>query len=68
MKKVTFYLASFLITSGLLVTPRAVEAQSVDATADSEIIKTLDRNCSSVRVAIKLKPRRLEFISNIHQL
>ena len=53
MKKVTFYLASFLITSSLLVTPRAVEAQSVDATADSEIIKTLDRNCSSVRVAIK---------------
>ena len=53
MKKVTFYLASFLIASSLLVTPRAVEAQSVDATADSEIIKTLDRNCSSVRVAIK---------------
>ena len=51
MKKVTFYLASFLIVSSLLVTPRAVEAQSVDATADSEIIKTLDRNCSSVRVA-----------------
>ena len=50
MKKVTFYLASFLIASSLLVTPRAVEAQSVDATADSEIIKTLD---SSVRVAIK---------------
>ena len=53
MKKVTFYLASFLITSSLLVTPRAVEAQSVDAAADSEIIKTLNRNCSSVRVAIK---------------
>ena len=34
MKKVTFYLASFLITSSLLVTPRAVEAQSVDATAE----------------------------------
>ena len=53
MKKVTFYLASFLIASSLSVTPRAVEAQSVDATADSEIIKTLERNCSSVRVTIK---------------
>ena len=53
MRKTTFYLASFLVALSLLITPRTVLAESVDASTDSEITKTLRQNCSSVRVAVK---------------
>lgn len=53
MKKTTFYLASFLVASSLLITPQTVLAESVDVSIDSEITKALRQNCSSVRVAVK---------------
>ena len=53
MKRFTFYLTSFLIGSSLLLMPQVALAQTADTTANSELTKTLSRNCSSVRVAIK---------------
>lgn len=53
MKKSAFYLTSFLIGSSLLVAPQVVLAQTADITSDAELVKTLRRNCSAVRVAIK---------------
>ena len=53
MKRFTFYLASFLIGSGLLLMPQVALAQTADTAANSELAKILSRNCSSVRVAIK---------------